>query len=183
MRRPFALAAGLLAALALVLVGGPAFAHDELIGSSPAAGAQIDALPSEIVLTFSGVLLDEPGATEVVVTDASGASLVASDPVIDGTKLTQPLAGTASGEVTVIWRVVSSDGHPVSDTFAFSVGSGAGGGAATPVATATPTPLPGAPMQAMDMTWIWIVLGVVLVGLGGALVAVLVGRARRPHQD
>lgn len=183
-RRPFALVAAVVAGLALVLVGGPAFAHDELIGSTPVAGSQVDELPAEVVLTFSGVLLDEPGATQVVVTDASGASLVGGDPVLDGTRLTQPLEGSASGEVTVIWRVVSSDGHPISDEFTFTVGSGGGGAgepAATPIATATP--LPGPPMAATDFSWIWIVLGVVLVGAGGALVAVLVTKARGPRED
>jgi len=165
-------------------VAGPAFAHDELIGSTPVAGSQVDELPDEIVLTFSGVLLDESGATQVVVTDASGASLVAGDPVLDGTRLTQPLEGAASGEVTVIWRVVSSDGHPVSDEFTFTV-AGGGESATDPTAApiATSTPLPGPPMQAIDLTWIWIVLGVVLVGAGGALVAVLVAKARGPRED
>lgn len=175
----------MLAGLALVFFGGPAFAHDEVIGSSPAAGSQVEALPAEIELTFSGVLLDEPGATQVVVTDASGASLVAGDPVLDGTRLTQPLEGTAAGEVTVIWRVVSSDGHPISDEFTFTVGTGGETeGTTAPVAPVeTATPLPGPPMQATDFTWIWIVLGVVLVGAGGALVAVLVAKARGPRED
>lgn len=182
-RRPFALLAAVLAGFALALVGGPAFAHDELIGSTPAAGSQVDELPTEIVMTFSGVLLDESGATEVVVTDASGTSLVAGDPVLDGTKLTQPLEGSATGEVTVIWRVVSSDGHPVSDQFTFTVAGsgGAGGETAAPIATASP--LPGPSMESTDFTWIWIVLGVVIVGLGGALVAVLVAKSRGPRRD
>ena len=129
---------GLLAAIGIVFAGAPAWAHDELIGSDPAVGAQVDALPAEITLTFSGVLLDEPGATDVVVTDAAGTDLTSGDPVIDGTRLTQQLGGSAVGEVTVIWRVVSSDGHPVSDRFTFSV---SGGGTDTPEGTA-PAPAP-----------------------------------------
>lgn len=169
-------AAGLLIGVLLSAVAAPAFAHDELIGSTPAAGSAVDTLPAEVTLTFSGVLLDEPGATVVEVTDASGTDLTGGDPVLDGTRLTQPLTGTASGEVTVIWRVVSSDGHPISDEFTFTVGS-----AVAPLESATP--LPGAPMQTVDFTWLWIVIGVVVVGLGGALVAVLVARARGPRED
>ena len=155
---------GLLAAIGIVFAGAPAWAHDELIGSDPAVGAQVDALPAEITLTFSGVLLDEPGATDVVVTDAAGTDLTSGDPVIDGTRLTQQLSGSAAGEVTVIWRVVSSDGHPVSDQFTFTV---AGDAAVAPTGSA-PSPTDAAPEDpdtaGTDMTgWLW----------GGALVAVL----------
>jgi methionine-rich copper-binding protein CopC len=102
----------LFAVIGIVFAGAPAWAHDELIGADPATGARVDALPAEITMTFSGVLMDEPGATDVVVTDAAGTDLTSGDPVIDGTRLTQQLSGSAAGEVTVIWRVVSSDGHP-----------------------------------------------------------------------
>ena len=120
---------------ALTLVASPAFAHDELIGSSPAAGSEVDALPAEITLTFSGVLIDGAGTTQIVVTDASGADITGGDPVLDGTKVTQPLAASAApGLVTVVWRVVSSDGHPVSDQFTFTV---AGGSGASPEASAS----------------------------------------------
>lgn len=168
-------AAGLLLAALLTMTAAPALAHDELIGSNPAAGSTVDRLPAELTLTFSGVLLAEPEATEVVVTDAAGTDLTGGDPVVDGTRLTQPLSGDATGEVTVIWRVVSSDGHPISDSFAFHVGSAVAPGE-------TGTPLPGPPMQATDLSWIWIVLGVVAVGLGGALVAILVARASGPRE-
>lgn len=136
--RPFSAATALLALIvgfALTLVASPAFAHDELIGSSPAAGSEVDALPAEITLTFSGVLIDGAGTTQVVVTDASGADITGGDPVLDGTKVTQPLAASAApGLVTVVWRVVSSDGHPVSDQFTFTV---AGGSGASPEASAS----------------------------------------------
>lgn len=136
--RPFSAATALLALIvgfALTLVASPAFAHDELIGSSPAAGSEVDALPSEITLTFSGVLIDGAGTTQIVVTDASGADLTDGGPTLDGTKVTQPLAASAApGLVTVVWRVVSSDGHPVSDQFTFTV---AGGSGASPEASAS----------------------------------------------
>ena len=136
--RPFSAATALLALIvgfALTLVASPAFAHDELIGSSPAAGSEVDALPAEITLTFSGVLIDGAGTTQIVVTDASGADITGGDPVLDGTKVTQPLAASAApGLVTVVWRVVSSDGHPVSDQFTFTV---AGGSGASPEASAS----------------------------------------------
>lgn len=171
----------LLTAVFALAVSQPAYAHDELIGSSPAAGSSVDELPDEVELTFSAVLLAEPAATDVVVTDAAGADLTEGDLVIDGTRITQPLSGTAAGVVTVIWRVVSSDGHPVSGEFTFTVGDGS---SAAP--TESFTPLPGPPMEAIEdapWRWVWIVAGILAVGAGGALVAVLVARARGSRED
>nr|BFF11089.1 hypothetical protein GCM10025699_23920 [Microbacterium flavescens] len=70
-------------------------------------------------------------------TDASGTSLLDGAPTAQDNVLTQPLAGEASGEITVLWKVVSSDGHPISGEFAFTVAP-----APTPTDTATPTPTP-----------------------------------------
>lgn len=171
--------AAVLAALAvLVAVFGfasPAFAHDELIGADPAAGSQVGELPAAVTMTFSGVLLDEPGATEVAVTDAAGTDLTDGAPQLEGTRLTQPLQGSASGTVTVTWRVVSSDGHPISDRFTFAVGDGA----TSPLGSQTP--LPGPPMAATDMTWLWVAGAVLIVAVGG-LVVVLLARKRRADE-
>lgn len=176
----FGLRALIAAFVALLLMGvaAPASAHDELLGATPGIDSQVDALPAELVLTFSGVLLNEPGATEVVVTDADGASLLGGDPVLDGTTLTQPLEGTASGAVTVIWRVVSSDGHPISDQFSFTVGDGA-----APAPNAGETPLPGPAMEDTGMGTLWIASGIAAVALIGALAVVLITRARRARED
>ncbi|MFT4213638.1 MAG: copper resistance protein CopC [Microbacterium sp.] len=158
----------------LSLFAAPAWAHDELTGATPAAGSHVEALPDQVELIFSGALLDEPGATEVTVTDAAGASLTAGDPVIDGTRLTQPLQGTASGTVTVIWRVVSSDGHPASDEFTFTVG-------AAPTTTATLAAEDPLTIGA-DITWmLW--AGGAAVAIGGILLAVFLARKRRPRED
>ncbi|GAA3623270.1 hypothetical protein GCM10022200_01860 [Microbacterium awajiense] len=134
------LAAALFAAVALVLPASPAFAHDELIGSSPAADSTVDALPSELTLTFSGLISTEDGASEVQVTDAAGTSLTAGDLSVQDTVLTQPLEGTASGAVTVLWKVVSSDGHPISGEFEFTVDAPAP--TASPTETTAPTQSP-----------------------------------------
>ncbi len=182
----------LVAAFALLLgglsltVASPAWAHDELLGASPAVNGTVDALPSEITMTFSGVLIDQPGATQVVVTDAAGTSLTDGDPKLDGTRLLQPVAGTPTGPVTVIWRVVSSDGHPVSGQYTFTVTGSASGGAATPAVPASPTSgsatVPATPDEGVP-TFVWAVLGVIAVGALGALVAVLVRRARATPED
>ncbi|WEK14128.1 MAG: copper resistance protein CopC [Candidatus Microbacterium phytovorans] len=167
---------GALAALLLVGVAAPASAHDELVGSDPVADAVVETLPDALTLTFSGVLLAGDGATEVVVTDASGTDLTAGEPVLDGVRVSQPLSGDASGTVEVAWRVVSSDGHPISGEFAFSVGAPSSpGDGETP---APPSPSEGAGDGLLP---VWIGIGVIAVA--GAVVAFAVTRRRPSRED
>ncbi|QEE62084.1 copper resistance protein CopC [Salinibacterium sp. dk2585] len=119
-----ALAAG--AALALATVAAPAVpaaAHDSLIGSDPAAGAVLQEAPEQIVLDFSGNLMTLGGSsTLVVVADAEGHDWVESAPVVEGSRVTVPLAdGMPGGTYEVSWQVVSEDGHPRSEVFSFTV--------------------------------------------------------------
>lgn len=119
-----ALAGAVVALAAVLAVASPAAAHDELVGSSPAAGADLTEAPAEVTLTYSAAIMAE-GAT-VAVFDASGRNWAEGDPVIDTNTLTAPLAdGLPAAGYVVEWRVVSSDGHPISGTVPFTVGGGA----------------------------------------------------------
>lgn len=143
---PFALAAALLAAALVLIPAGRASAHDELVASSPAADATVETLPEELTLTFSSALIDAPASTAVAVTDAGGKSLSEGDAEINGAVITQKLrtAGASAGEYTVLWQVVSSDGHPTDGTFTFTVTTGSPAAEPTPVESesvdASPTP-------------------------------------------
>ncbi|SOC57241.1 copper resistance CopC family protein [Ornithinimicrobium cerasi] len=109
-----------LALLSLFLLAPPAAqAHDELIASDPQDGATLDDAPDEVVLTFSG-RISELGA-QVVLEDATGASLVEGGPLVDGEEVEQDLADLAAGAYTVLWRVTSEDGHPISGQLSFTV--------------------------------------------------------------
>ena len=120
---PLALAATLLAAFVFLFAWPQsAAAHDALIDSSPAADSTVDTLPSELTLTFSAALIGGDGSTEIVVTDAAGDSVTDGPAQLDGAMVTQPLVAEAdAGEYRVLWKVVSSDGHPTSGEFGFSV--------------------------------------------------------------
>lgn len=188
---PTLLAAVAIALVALLVPAAPAFAHDELVSTDPSADAVLDALPAQITLTFSADILDAEGSTVLQVTDAAGTSLADGAPIVSGADVTQSLAGPASGAVTVVWRVVSSDGHPIDGTFSFTVPA-----APTPTATATPTSTPTvapspeptvtvtatpAPAettaQASPLPWILLVIALLLVV--GALVWLFVARGAR----
>ncbi len=162
--------------LVLASIAAPAVAHDELIGAEPAADATVDTLPDALVLTFSGVLLDDAGATAVAVVDSSCTSLTAGDPVLEGTKLTQPLTPGADGVVTVQWRVVSSDGHPISGEYAFTVGAG---GPAEPCAA----PEDSADADGLPVGIIVAVVIVAAIAVGGAALGVVITRRRGQSED
>lgn len=189
-------AALLLGAFAVVVTSSPARAHDELLGSDPAAGSTVDALPAELRLTLSGAIAAETGASEVQVTDASGAALVDGAPTTQDNVLTQPLTGEASGVITVLWKVVSSDGHPISGEFSFAVSASAAPTATgdptpsesvAPTETATPAPTqePTTPADgASDSAdiWPWILLAVLALAVIAAVVWLLVSRGRRDRR-
>lgn len=119
---PFALAAALLTAFLVLFAPLSASAHDALVASSPEIDGTVDTLPSELTLTFSNKLITGEGATEVVVTDASGASVTNGEATVDGAIVTQPLVEAAdAGTYHVVWKIVSSDGHPTSGEYSFTV--------------------------------------------------------------
>ncbi|MDQ1128907.1 copper resistance CopC family protein [Microbacterium sp. SORGH_AS_0888] len=186
------IAAVALAGAAVLFGAQPASAHDTLISTDPAAGSTVQALPAQVTLAFNAVVLDEPGGTIVQVQDAAGTSLTAGDPVVSQNTVTQPLSGTASGEVTVTWRVVSSDGHPVSDSFSFTVAGAASPSAApaTPPASSAPAPTAtteptasAAPISASagggSDVLPWVIGGIVAAAAIIAVIALMVARARQ----
>jgi methionine-rich copper-binding protein CopC len=186
------LGALLIAFVAAVATASPAHAHDELLGSDPAANATIDALPGQLTLTFSAEIADDEGASVVEVTDAAGTALASGTPTVRDNLVTQALSGEASGAVTVLWKVVSSDGHPISGEFSFTV---AGAPAPTPTETTAPSPSPTAePSETATPTPTvtsepaasdgssalpWVIAGVLALALIAAVVYLLVSRSRR----
>jgi methionine-rich copper-binding protein CopC len=198
--RPFARALAAAATALLLTAGGlivasPANAHDELASTDPSADSTVDALPEQLTLVFSGELATDPGATELQVTDAAGTSLADGDPVVEGTNVTQTLAGAASGAITVLWKVVSSDGHPISGEFGFTVTApptptptSTPTASATPIETPTaePTPTPTeTPVPAADENSAlpWVIGGLLLAAVGGAVIYLLASRARRIRDE
>jgi copper resistance protein C len=195
--------AALILAAAAVLVGAPpAQAHDELLGSDPAAGSTVEGLPDALALTFSGAIAPDDGASEVQVTDAAGTSLVDGAPTAQDNVLTQPLAaeglgGEASGVITVLWKVVSSDGHPISGELSFTVTAAAAPTTSpTPSAEPTETTAPSATVEPAPTetappaepagedsgfadVWPWVLFGLIAAAVGGAVVYLLLSRSRR----
>lgn len=136
---PAALGAALAAVAALgavVLASTPAYAHAELVATSPSAGEKVVRPPERVTLEFDGPVL--PDATGTVVKDGDGdvvnrgpARLSAANPAL----VVQPLSrGLGEGVYTVTWRAVSQDSDPVQGNFTFRVT-----GTPDPVAQASPS--------------------------------------------
>ncbi|KPN21801.1 copper resistance protein CopC [Arthrobacter sp. Edens01] len=137
------LAAALLAAFAAVLfLAAPAHAHDELISSNPADGAVLEEAPSEIELVFSSALMDL--GNQVIVADAAGNNVAESEPVLNRETLVQAVPALEAGDYQVNWRAVSSDGHPITGTFSFTVNAPAGAEESTAPAASESASIPAA---------------------------------------
>lgn len=118
--------AAVAAVFAVALSPQLALAHDQLVENAPADNEVLSESPEEVVLRYNNSVLDiGEGATIVRVTDAAGVSVVDGIPEISGPYVTQALSELEDGAYRVTWRVVSSDGHPISGTFLFGVGEGA----------------------------------------------------------
>ncbi|CAN5502575.1 copper resistance protein CopC [soil metagenome] len=114
---------GLVASLTLLICGpvSAGNAHDELIESTPADGVELQAAPEDILLEFSGDIA--PVGTVVKIEGPSG-EVTDGEPHVEGTEVAQLMqADTPPGDYAVTWRVTSSDGHPISGEFSYSVAS------------------------------------------------------------
>jgi len=193
---PIALAATLLAAFLVLFSPLSASAHDALVSSSPAADESVEVVPAELTLTFSAKLIGGEGATLVAVTDPEGNSVTDGAATTEGAIVTQPLKGSGpAGQYHVEWKVVSSDGHPTSGEYSFTVTVGDDGAAtdepsAAPTTSATPTteqtaapaPTPTPEANADDAdggsAWIWVLVIVAILLVAGVVVWIVMSRRR-----
>jgi methionine-rich copper-binding protein CopC len=157
--------------LALAVTAGPASAHTSLKAASPAIGSTVSP-PSRIVLTF----VDPVGFPQVVLSDAAGGRHESGKAqAVDNTVTEQVSGPLSSGIYTVGWRVVATDGHPVSGQYRFIV---AGGTSAVPGAgpvagpdgsASSRTATPGTGSSGTG--WWWAGLGALLLaGLAAGIV-------------
>jgi copper resistance protein C len=177
------LAAGLLAALAMLVGASPAFAHAQFEGSDPADGASLATAPQTVTLTFSDTM--RQGFNTITVTGPDGAQYqAAGDPTAQDTSVSigvNPLG--PAGLYQIGYRVLSDDGHPITGQVGFTL-TQAGAGAGTTPAPTTAAPVTAAPEPAAQEAsesggmpvWPWIVGAIVLVG-AGVVVAMRLGKS------
>jgi copper transport protein len=121
---------------AFALPAGTSSAHNALVSSDPADGASLTVVPTQVTWMFDRSVPLE--TLTVTLIDATGArtQLPGSThgPTGDAEVVT-PLPALQSGDVSLRWRLVGPDGHPVSGRIDFAVAAStttAPGVAATP---------------------------------------------------
>ena len=115
---------GLCAAL-LIISPTYAFAHGEMIRLNPAANSRVTAVPAEVSIEFDGKLQVLGNATINSITVKDDKGQVISEPVstVDGMKITSKITSLdVTGLISVSYRIVSEDGHPVEGEYSFTVG-------------------------------------------------------------
>ncbi len=179
MTRVRVFAAGMLVAVVAVFASAvPASAHDQLVSSTPESGERLEAAPEQVSLTFTDepLTLDGAGMT-VLVIDADGRDWVDESPTVSEMTVTARLAvGMPEAGYELRWQVVSGDGHPISGVIPFTIGD------AEPLASATASASADERGSGAGQTQVQEqgaqesrqALRVVLLGAGGAVIAVAV---------
>jgi methionine-rich copper-binding protein CopC len=196
-----ALAGVVLAGSVLVGPASPASAHNSVISTTPAAGSVVTEQPGVFQLTTNDNLLNLDGLGGGMGMQISGPEGAAS-PLYYGDGCTTVFGPTLEmsaqlgepGTYTVVWQVVSTDGHSISGDFSFTwapdasqklaagvatapnCGGTVAGGTEKTDAAATPAPAPGNAALG-DVLWIG---GAVAAVILATLVTVLVVSRRKP---
>ena len=99
-----------------------AFAHAQLVASSPSKGQVLDAPPIEIRLTFNEHV--EPRYCRIKLVSDAGKNFDADRPSADKTKANAIVAAVPvlkPGTYSARWTAVGSDGHKTHGDFKFTV--------------------------------------------------------------
>lgn len=112
-----------LVSLLSVLAIPTSSAHVEIVDSFPERFANVNPIPTQVWIQFSGELqtLDGQALNSLEVIDSTGLSVNFEDPVIDGAKIMTKVSGqSAPGVFTVKYRVVGDDGHVIEGDYTFN---------------------------------------------------------------
>ena len=146
--------------------GSPAGAHADLVATDPAEGAVLDAPPEQITFEFTETVTRVPDGVQVF--DAGGGPIASSSSASGAVLKVSLDQEIGSGTVVIVWRVISEDGHPVSGSLSFSVGSAS----ASVTKPDVPTPADDVPWSLTSARW----LGYIglLLGVGVVMFTVVV---------
>lgn len=123
MRRHFLLTALLIAISAAV----PAIAgaHAVLLSTTPLTDSVLTTAPAAATLTFNEPVAQIGAVVQII--GPTGTRYETGAATVRNNVLTQRIAGRLpNGTATVVWTVISPDGHRVSGAFSFSVGAPSG---------------------------------------------------------
>ena len=129
-------------AAALLGAVAPASAHDAAESTSPASGTTVVTPPEKVSVTFN----KNPLAlgSQMLVNDAAGTNWAdGAVEIVDNVASQRLKPGAPAGAYTVVWRVVSSDSHPIEGNFTFTATAAAAGSTAVAAVPTMGTAQPG----------------------------------------
>ena len=137
--------------LAAAIVGGlarPAAAHNTFVSSDPPDGAVVAVAPSRLSMRFTATVPLDTASAQVI--DGTGARVEIASLSYGSagdTEIVAALPTLAPGDVTVRWRLVGPDGHPLTGRIAFTIAAPASAaippsGPTAPAASPTPVASP-----------------------------------------
>jgi copper transport protein len=150
---------------ATLVAPSAAFAHADLVDTSPRDRAALARAPARVVVRFDDAIRVAPGNAAVRNGDGS---VLRGKPSTHGRTLVLPLRPGLRGDYSVRWSAVSDDGHIVQGVLAFSIGTG--------------RPPPAATLRVTNEVGFgtvlsrWVFFAGLLVGAGLALFDLLVWR-------
>jgi methionine-rich copper-binding protein CopC len=100
-----------------------ASAHVEIISSFPEQFSNVNPIPTQVWIEFSGELqtLDGQAVNSLEVIDSTGIAVNYEDAIISGGRITTKISGqSAPGAFTVKYRVVGDDGHVIEGEYTFN---------------------------------------------------------------
>jgi hypothetical protein len=100
-----------------------ASAHVEIVSSFPEQFTNVNPIPTQVWIQFSGNLqsLDGEAVNSLEVIDSTGIAVNYGDPIIEGGKISTKISGqSAAGAFTVKYRVVGDDGHVIEGDYSFN---------------------------------------------------------------
>lgn len=98
-------------------------AHVTIISSFPEQFANVNPIPTQVWIEFSGELqtLEGEAVNSLEVVDSTGIAVNYEDPIISGGRITTKVSGqSAPGVFTVKYRVVGDDGHVIEGDYTFN---------------------------------------------------------------
>jgi copper transport protein len=132
------LALGAITVAAFALPAGTSSAHNALVSSDPADGASLVVAPAQVTWTFDRSVPLETLTVTLIDTTGARSELAGSTHGPSGdTQVVTPLPALQPGDVSLRWRLVGPDGHPVTGRIGFAV---SGPTTTTAGVAATPPP-------------------------------------------
>jgi methionine-rich copper-binding protein CopC len=156
---------GIALALLIAIVAAPsAAAHTALVSSDPADGSLLTVAPQQGQLVFNEELLES--AVRISIIDANEQVVSTTVAEAAGTTVIVPFpSGLADGEYRLAYRVVSGDGHPVTDEIRFTIDAAATAEAIAQAAEDQASASQGFP------SWLIVFLLIALVAVGVVFMA------------